>query len=78
MMTNAERRDSGMVYLGDEQVFSEMAECKKKLKKLNETDVFGLLQIQASFGSQSTLLLLTGCVANIPNVCRQKKLKINI
>ena len=33
-MTNAERRDKGMVYIGDEQVFAEMAECKKKLKKL--------------------------------------------
>ena len=37
-MTNAERRDKGMVYVGDEQVFAEMAECKKKLKKLNEID----------------------------------------
>ena len=33
-MTNAERRDKGMVYVADEQVFSEMAKCKKKLKKL--------------------------------------------
>ena len=37
-MTNAERRDKGMVYVGDEQVFAEMAECKKKLKNLNEID----------------------------------------
>ena len=37
-MTNAERRDKGMVYVGDEQVFAEMAECKKKLKILNEID----------------------------------------
>lgn len=37
-MTNAERRDKGMVYIGDEQIFAEMAECKKKLKKLNEID----------------------------------------
>ena len=37
-MTNAERRDKGMVYVGGEQVFAEMAECKKKLKKLNEID----------------------------------------
>ena len=37
-MTNAERRDQGMAYIGDEQIFSEMGECKKKLKKLNEID----------------------------------------
>ena len=37
-MTNAERRDKGMVYIGDKQIFAEMAECKKKLKKLNEID----------------------------------------
>ena len=34
-MTNAERRDREMVYIGDDKVFAEMAECKKKLKKLN-------------------------------------------
>ncbi len=37
-MTNGERRDRGMVYVADEQVFAEMAECKKKLKKLNGLD----------------------------------------
>lgn len=37
-MKNAERRDQGMAYIGDEQIFSEMGECKKKLKKLNEID----------------------------------------
>ncbi len=44
-MTNAERRDKGMVYVGDEQVFAEMAECKKKLKKLNEIDRWEYEQI---------------------------------
>ena len=37
-MTNGERRDRGMVYIADEQVFAEMAACKKKLKKLNGLD----------------------------------------
>lgn len=37
-MTNAERRDNGMVYIADEKAFAEMAECKMKLKKLNETE----------------------------------------
>lgn len=44
-MTNAERRDKGMVYISDEQVFAEMAECKKKLKKLNEIDRWEYEQI---------------------------------
>ncbi len=38
-MTNIERcdkRNKGMVYVGDEQVFAEMAECKKKLKNYTE------------------------------------------
>ena len=37
-MTNSERRDQGMASIGVEQIFSEMGECKKKLKKLNEID----------------------------------------
>lgn len=45
MMTNAERRDKGMVYIGDDQVFAEMAECKKKLKKLNNLDRWEYEQI---------------------------------
>ncbi len=44
-MTNAERRDQGMAYIGDEQIFSEMAECKKKLKKLNEIDCWEYEQV---------------------------------
>lgn len=47
-MTNAERRDRGMVYVGDEQVFAEMAECKKKLKKLNGLDRWEYEQINAA------------------------------
>lgn len=47
-MTNAERRDRGMVYIGDEQVFAEMAECKKKLKKLNGLDRWEYEQINAA------------------------------
>lgn len=37
-MTNSERRDNGMVYIADEQVFAEMAACKKLLAKVNNTD----------------------------------------
>lgn len=37
-MTHSERRDKGMAYKGDQQVFQEMAECKKRLKKLNDLD----------------------------------------
>ena len=37
-MTNSERRDKGMVYIGDERVFAEMAECKKLLAKVNSLD----------------------------------------
>lgn len=37
-MTNGERRDRGLVYIGDKQVFAEMVACKKKLKKLNSLD----------------------------------------
>ena len=47
-MTNAERRDKGMVYVGDKQVFAEMAECKKKLKKLNEIDRWEYEQINSA------------------------------
>ena len=35
-MTTTERCDKSMVYVGDEQVFAEMAECKKKLKNYTE------------------------------------------
>ena len=44
-MTNAERRDKEMVYIGDNQIFAEMAECKKKLKKLNTLDRWEYEQI---------------------------------
>lgn len=44
-MTNSERRDKGMVYKGDQQVFAEMAECKKLLKKLNTLDRWEYEQI---------------------------------
>ena len=37
-MTNSQRRDKEMAYIADTQVFREMAECKRKLKKLNEID----------------------------------------
>jgi len=44
-MTNSERRDRGLVYVADEQVFAEMAQCKKKLKLLNELDRWEYEQI---------------------------------
>ncbi len=31
-MTNPERRDRELAYVGDSKVFAEMGECKKKLK----------------------------------------------
>ena len=37
-MTNSQRRDKEMAYIAGTQVFREMAECKRKLKKLNEID----------------------------------------
>ena len=37
-MNNCERRDQGIAYIGDAEVFAEMARCKKKLKALNELD----------------------------------------
>lgn len=37
-MTNSERRDKGMVYIGDAEVFAEMAECKKRLARVNDLD----------------------------------------
>lgn len=37
-MKNSERRDKGMAYIGDSDILMEMAECKKKLKRLNELD----------------------------------------
>ncbi len=47
-MTNTERRDKEMVYIGDNQVFAEMAECKKKLKKLNALDRWEYEQINCT------------------------------
>ena len=47
-MTNTERRDKEMVYVGDNQVFAEMAECKKKLKKLNALDRWEYEQINCT------------------------------
>lgn len=35
-MTNTERRDKGLAYIADADTFKEMAECQKKLKKVNE------------------------------------------
>lgn len=37
-MTNPERRDLGMVYIGDDACFAEMAECKKLLAEVNNAD----------------------------------------
>ncbi len=47
-MTNGERRDRGMVYVADETAFAEMAECRKKLKKLNELDRWEYERINAA------------------------------
>lgn len=47
-MTNTERRDKEMVYIGDDQVFADMVECKKKLKKLNSLDRWEYEQINSA------------------------------
>ncbi len=46
-MTNSERRDRGLAYVGDSQVFAEMGECKKKLKRLNDLDPWEYEKINA-------------------------------
>ena len=47
-MTNGERRDLGLAYFGDADVFAEMAECKKKLKKLNLLDAWDYEQVNVA------------------------------
>lgn len=37
-MTNSERRDRELAYIADAETFGEMAECQKKLKKVNMLD----------------------------------------
>lgn len=44
-MTNKERRDKGMVYVADHQIFAEMTECKRRLKKLNMLDCWEYEQV---------------------------------
>ena len=47
-MTNSERRDKELAYYGDEKVFAEMAECKKKLRKLNNLAPWNYAQVNAA------------------------------
>ncbi len=47
-MTNGERRDKGLAYVGDREVFAEMVECKKKLKKLNSLDAWEYEKVNAA------------------------------
>lgn len=37
-MNNIERRDKGLAYIADEEVFKEILKCRKLLFKLNHTD----------------------------------------
>lgn len=40
VMTNKERRQSGLGYISDKQVFAEQTECRKLLKQLNSLDTW--------------------------------------
>ncbi|MBQ1490372.1 MAG: sugar O-acetyltransferase [Blautia sp.] len=47
-MTNAERRDKELAYVADSEVFGEMVECKKKLKKMNSLDSWEYEKVNAA------------------------------
>ncbi|MBR5479438.1 MAG: sugar O-acetyltransferase [Clostridia bacterium] len=37
-MTNDERREKGLAYFADEEIYGQLAECRKRLKVVNELD----------------------------------------
>lgn len=47
-MTNPERRDRGLAYFGDAEVFREMGECKKRLAELNSADPWDYESVSAA------------------------------